>query len=139
MDQALIKPPAPPLQARSAISTSTALSQLLGIILRIGNHINAKSKRLGQQKGFKLETLSQLKLWKSGDGQTNLLKYVVLTLFFFSFLFFILSFYFPLSYDDSVNQRLRVLAGPVRAQEVSPRRRVRQAARPRPRGRQGYN
>lgn len=66
-------------EASLAISQSESLTKLLGIILRIGNHINSSNPRLGagQAKGFRLETLSQLKMWKSGDNSTNLLNYVV--------------------------------------------------------------
>lgn len=50
---------------------------MLGIILSIGNKLNAGNQRRGNAKGFELDILGKLKDVKSNDGSTNLLEYIV--------------------------------------------------------------
>jgi len=62
--------------ANNNISYSTEIRTLLGILLRLGNYLNAQNK-LPQVYGFQLSTLSKIRGVKTIDNKSTLLHYVV--------------------------------------------------------------
>jgi hypothetical protein len=63
-------------RASRALQQSASLKTVLRLILAIGNHLNAHTRK-GNARGFRLETLAQLKSTKTSDNKLTLLQYVV--------------------------------------------------------------
>lgn len=61
------------------LMTRESVKQILGIILALGNYMNAGNRSRGQADGFGLEILGKLKDVKSKDNSLTLLHYIVQT------------------------------------------------------------
>ncbi|XP_072122956.1 formin-2 [Mobula birostris] len=59
------------------LQTSTAVKQVLSLILAFGNYMNGGNRSRGQADGFGLEILPKLRDVKSSDNSINLLFYLV--------------------------------------------------------------
>lgn len=61
----------------SPITRPSQVNSVLGVVLALGNAMNAENKVRGQADGFQLDILGKLKDVKSSDNSTNLLAFIV--------------------------------------------------------------
>ncbi|XP_065845455.1 formin-1-like isoform X2 [Oscarella lobularis] len=64
------------IYGRQALHHSTTVSSVMGLVLAIGNHMNAGNSR-GMAEAFALDIIPKLKNVKTKDNSSNLLQYVV--------------------------------------------------------------
>jgi hypothetical protein len=58
------------------VRSSSAWRKLLQIVLSVGNFLNGGNAARGGAYGFRMDTLTKLEAFKTGDNRTNLLVYV---------------------------------------------------------------
>src|SRR5690606_19695283 len=64
------------MEAYNQLMKSKKLTRVLELILAIGNTLNRGSKKGGNAKGFKLDSLSSLSTTKASDGKTTLMHFL---------------------------------------------------------------
>ena len=73
----LLFPSPPSLPLPQSLWGSTSVCKVLGLILALGNIMNAGNRTRGQADGFDIEVLGKLTDVRTSDGSCSLLQYVV--------------------------------------------------------------